>query len=72
MPQRKLEPLDRAIARADLAVACLKGKLRLWAALGWPQERAGHLLREAERRAEHLRHARAMLTVGRGRRRAAA
>jgi hypothetical protein len=55
-----------------LAVACLKDTLRFWAALGRSQDRAGHLLREAERRAERLRHARAMLAVARGRRRAAA
>jgi hypothetical protein len=72
MPQRNLEPLDRAIVRADLTVACLRGTLRLWMALGRPQDRAGHLLREAERRAERLRYARAMLAVGRARRRAAA
>jgi hypothetical protein len=73
MPQpRNPEALDRAIARADLTVACLKGTLRVWAALGRSQGRAGHLLREAERRTERLRHARAMLAVGRGRRRVAA
>jgi hypothetical protein len=67
MPQRIPEALDRAIARADLRVACLRGTLRLWAALGQSQDRAGHLLREAERRAERLRHARMLLAVGRGR-----
>jgi hypothetical protein len=73
MPQRRnREALERAIARADLTVACLRGALRLWAALGRPRDRAGNRLREAERRAEYLRHARAMLAVGRGRRRAAA
>jgi hypothetical protein len=72
MPQpRNPEALDRAIARADLTVTCLKGALRLSAALGPSQERAGHLLREAERRAERLRHARVLLAaagVGTGRR----
>ena len=72
MPQRKTEALDRAIARADLAVVGLKGTLRLRALLGRPQDHAGHLLRDAERRAEHLRPARALLTIGRGRRRVVA
>ena len=73
MPQQRIpNALDRAIVRADLKVACLRGTLRLWAALGQSQDRAGHLLREAEGRAERLRHARAMLAVGRARRRAAA
>jgi hypothetical protein len=71
MPQGNLEALERAIVRADLAVACLKGTLRLRAALGRSQDRAGRLLREAERRAERLRHARVLLAaagVGAGRR----
>jgi hypothetical protein len=73
MPQqRNPEALDRAIVRADLTVARLKGTLRFWAALGWAQDRADHLLREAELRAEQLRHARALLTVGRDQRRTAA
>ena len=72
MPQRKTEALDHAIARADLAVACLKGTLRLRALLGRPQDHAGRLLRQAERRAEHLRHARALRAVGQGWRRVAA
>ena len=73
MPQQPIpDALDRAIVRADLKVACLRGTLRLWAALGQSQDRAGHLLREAEGRAERLRHARAMLALGQGRRRAAA
>jgi hypothetical protein len=64
MPQeRNPEALERAIARADLTVACLRGTLRLWAALGWPEDRAGRLLREAERRAERLRHARVLLAT---------
>jgi hypothetical protein len=68
MPRQRIsEALDRAIARADLRVACLRGTLRLWAALGRSQDGPGHLLREAERRAERLRHARALLAVGRGR-----
>jgi hypothetical protein len=72
MPQqRNPDALDRAIVRADLKVACLRGTLRLWAALGRSQDRAGRLLREAERRAERLRHARVLLAaarVGAGRR----
>jgi hypothetical protein len=72
MTQRNPETLDRAIARADLTVACLKGALRLRAALGRSQDRADHLLREAERRAEGLRHARALLAAARRPRRAAA
>jgi hypothetical protein len=72
MPHRNPEELDRAIARADLTVACLKGALRLCAALGRSQDRAGHVLREAELHAERLRHARALLAAGRSRRRAAA
>jgi hypothetical protein len=73
MPQQRIpDTLDRAIARADLTVACLKGALRLRAVLGRPQDRADHLLREAERRAERLRHARALLAAARRPRRAAA
>ena len=72
MLQGNLEALEHAIARADLTVACLKGTLRLCAALGRSRDRAGQRLREAERRAERLRHARQLLAVGRGRRRAAA
>jgi hypothetical protein len=71
MPQRNPEALDRAIARAELMVACLRGMLRLRAALGRSQDRADRRLREAERRAEHLRHARVLLAaarVGAGRR----
>jgi hypothetical protein len=68
MPQeRNPEALERAIARADLTVACLRGALRLWAALGRSQDRVGRLLQEAERRAERLRHARLALAVGQGR-----
>ena len=73
MPCLKGKPRrSNARSRADLAVAWLKGTLRLHVALGRSADRAGHLLREAERRAEHLRHARELLAVGRGRRRAAA
>jgi hypothetical protein len=72
MPQRRNpEALDRAIARAELMVACLKGARRLRAALGRPTDHADRRLREAERRAEHLRHARVLLAaaeVGAGRR----
>jgi hypothetical protein len=70
--QQNLDALDRAIARAELTAACLRGTLRLCAALGRPTDRSDQLLREAERRAEHLRHVRALLVVGRGPRRAAA
>ena len=72
MTRQNPETLDRAIARADLTVACLKGALRLRAVLGRPQDRADHLLREAERRAECLRHARALFVAARHPRRAAA
>jgi hypothetical protein len=73
MPQpQNPEALERAIAWADLTVACLKGTLRLWTALGQPQGRAGRLLRQAELRAEHLRDARAVHVFGQGRRRKAA
>ena len=72
MLQGNLEALEHAIARADLTVACLKGTLRLWVALGQSQDRADHLLREAERRAECLRHARALLAAARRPLRAAA
>ena len=73
MPQQRIsDALDRAIARADLKVACLRGTLRLWAALGRSQDRAGHLLREAERRAEHLRRARELFAAARHPRRVAA
>jgi hypothetical protein len=72
MPQRIPEALDRAIVRADLKVACLRGTLRLRAALGRSQDRAGRRLREAERRAERLRHARALLFTTRRPRRMAA
>jgi hypothetical protein len=50
----------------------IRGTLRLWVALGRSQDRAGHLLRQAELRAERLRDARALLTIGRGRRRVVA
>jgi hypothetical protein len=72
MPQRKTEALDHAIARADLAVAWLKGTLRLRAVLGRSPDHADQLLREAERHAEHLRHARELLAAARRPRRAAA
>ena len=72
MPERNPEALGRAVARAELTVACLRGTLRLRAALGWREDRAGRLLREAERRAEHLRHARALLFTTRRPRRMAA
>jgi hypothetical protein len=71
MPQQNLEALDHAIARADLTVACLKSALRLRAVLGRFPDRADQLVQEAERRAEHLRHARMLLTVSRDRRVAA-
>ncbi len=72
MTQQNPETLDRAIARADLTVACLKGTLRLRAVLGRSQDRTDHLLREAEQRAECLRHARALLAAARRPRRMAA
>jgi hypothetical protein len=72
MLERNPEALGRAVARAELTVACLRGTLRLCAALSRPTDRADQLLRQAERRAEHLRHARMLLAVSRGRRRAAA
>jgi hypothetical protein len=72
MPQRKTEALDHAIARADLAVAWLKGTLRLRAVLGRSPDHADQLLREAERRAEHLRRARELFAAARHPRRVAA
>ena len=65
MVQRNAEALDRAIVRADLAVAWLKGTERLRAALGRSQGRAGGPLRDAEQRARRLQDLRTLLAVSR-------
>ena len=71
MLQQNPDALDRAIVRADLAVAWLRGTERLRAALSRSPSQIDDSLRDAELRARHLQDLRALLTVSRGPRRVA-
>ena len=69
MVQQNADALDRAIARAELAVVWLRGTEKLRATLGWSTERGCDPVRDAELRARRLQDLRALLAVSQGRRR---
>ena len=68
--QETPEAIDRAIVRAEITVARLKGTLRFLAAVGLSQDNARKRLQAAEQHVEALHSARAILlaTRARGRR----
>ena len=69
MLQQNADALDRAIVRADLAVAWLRGTETLRAALSRSPSQIDNSLRDAELRARRLQDLRALLTVSRSPRR---
>ena len=63
MVQQNADALGRAIVRAELAVAWMRGTEKLRATLGRSTDRACDPMRDAELRARRLQDLRALLAV---------